>query len=791
MVLAFLWAIGYCLPAGAQRRNFTLQGKITDAYAGNALPGTSIYIQDARLGAAADAAGNYQFQKIPQGHHLLEFSHTGFGSVVVHIDVASDTIINIALQPSVTENQGVTVTGVSNATSVRQAPIPVTVVGRTTLLQTPATNIIDALSRQPGVSQVATGPAISKPVIRGLGYNRVVVINDGVRQEGQQWGDEHGLEMDEASIQKAEILKGPASLMYGSDALAGVINLITNSPVPNETTRANVLSNYQSNNQLQSYHANIAGNHNGLNWNIYGTLKSAGDYRNRYDGRVLNSRFREHNLGGYIGINKSWGYSHLILSAFNQQAGIVEGDRDAATGRFLLYPESVLEHVATDKDLAGRNPLVPFQHIQHRKLSWDNSVNLGRHRLKATIGLQQNDRRELGTPEEPEEAELAFGLGTATYNLQWHLPEAQHWRTTLGLSGMNQHNQNGGEERIIPDYTFNDAGAFLFTQGIFPKYTLSGGVRYDHRHIRSKAFTEGTDEKFTAFTRNYSNISGSGGIAYTPSANLTLKTNLATGFRAPNLAELASNGAHEGTNRYEYGSLGLKSERSYQWDVSADINTDHISFSADAFVNALNNFIYYRRLTSLAGGDSIIMENGQSLQAFRFSQNNAILHGVELSVDLHPHPLDWLHFENSLSYVRGRFSRDVDESSNLPLIPAPRWNSELRANVKHLGKWLRNGYGNLELNHFFAQNRPFTGYNTETATPAYTLLHASIGTDVVVRDRTIFSLYLAAQNLTDVAYQNHLSRLKYAATNEVTGRQGVYNMGRNFSVKLLVPLVWK
>jgi iron complex outermembrane receptor protein len=257
------------------------------------------------------------------------------------------------------------------------------------------------------------------------------------------------------------------------------------------------------------------------------------------------------------------------------------------------------------------------------------------------------------------------------------------------------------------------------------------------------------------------------------------------------MAELASNGAHEGTNRFEYGTLGLKSERSFQWDASVDINEEHVSLTADVFMNKVNNFIYYRRLSAVSGGDSLIYENGEELQAFRFSQNNALLHGFEISVDLHPHPLDWLHFENSLAYVRGKFNQTVDESANLPLIPATRWNSELRANVRTLGSWLRNGYANLEMNHFFAQEHPFTGYNTENATPAYTLLNASAGTDIHGKGKTLFSLYLAVQNITGKTYQNHLSRLKYTDANETTGRTGVFGMGRNFSVKLLVPITGK
>ena len=177
---------------------------------------------------------------------------------------------------------------------------------------------------------------------------------------------------------------------------------------------------------------------------------------------------------------------------------------------------------------------------------------------------------------------------------------------------------------------------------------------------------------------------------------------------------------------------------------------------------------------------------------FRFNQDNAKLYGIEAILDIHPHPLDWLHVENSFSYVRGVLSEEQDGSKNLPFIPAARLIDEIKADFLKKGKILRNGYLKIELDNTFAQNNPFTGYNTETSTSGYSLLNAGIGGDFInSKGKTLFSLFLAANNITDVAYQNHLSRLKYAPENLATGRVGVFNMGRNFSVKVNVPLSFK
>jgi len=770
----------------------SLSGKITDASTGEVLPGASIYFIDDKIGAIADGSGKYMITNIPNGHHVVEVSYAGYSTLVEHLELNINTEKDFALSTIVVENQGVIVTGVSGATSIRKTPVPVTAIRRTALLQTPSTNIIDALSQVPGVSQLSTGPAISKPFIRGLGYNRVVLINDGIRQEGQQWGDEHGTEIDEMSVVRAEVLKGPASLMYGSDALAGVVNLITNIPVAEGTLKANILTNYQTNNGLTGTNASIAGNKNGINWNLYGTYKSAGDYQNKYDGKVLNSRFNEKNFGGYIGINKSWGYSHLIFSRFDQRLGLVEGDRDDATGKFILFAGSPLERIATDADLDSRKLFVPQQRVQHNKLVLDNNFAIKKSRLKLNLGYQNNQRQEFGNPEDPEEKELFFDLNTINYSLQWQLPEMKEWHTTIGVNGMSQNNKNKGAEVLIPEYNLFDVGVFVYAQRFFKKGTLSGGFRYDNRSVDADGFSEGGDIKFVPFTRSFSNVSGSVGISYEPIETVTIKANVARGFRAPTLAELASNGAHEGTNRYEYGTQDLTSETSLQLDGGIDLNYEHFSVSLAAFYNRMNDFIFYRKLESAFGGDSLVNVDGEDITTFQFNQNNAKLSGLEFSFDIHPHPLDWLHFQNSFSFVRGRFDNKIDGSKdgsdNLPLIPAPRWNSELRADFKKAGKAFRNLYARLELSRTFEQANHFTGFDTETATAGYTLLNAGFGSEVMSKKKLLFSIYIGVTNITDAAYQNHLSRLKYAAQNMMTGRNGVFNTGRNFSIKLNIPL---
>lgn len=774
-----------------QAERVSLTGKITDQKSGSPLAGASVYFSDIKTGAVSNAQGVFRINNLRQGKYLVEISFVGHTSIVERIDISSNMQRDYSLKSSVAENEAVTVTGVSSATSVRKSPVPVDILRRQDFLRSASTNLIDALSKAPGVSQIATGPAISKPTIRGLGYNRLVVINDGVRQEGQQWGDEHGIEIDEYSVNKTEILKGPASIMYGSDALAGVVNILTNIPAPEGSIKANILTNYQTNNGLTGIHGNLNGNLNGLNWNAFATRKSAYDYTNRYDGSVFNSRFNEKNVGGFIGINKLWGYTHILVSHFNQHVGMIEGERDEATGAFLKLIDNrgvEEETVATGADQKSRDPYIPRQHIRHFKLSWDNSFHTRTGRISVNTGFQRNQRQEFGNVLDLQEKELYFDLKSITYNVQYHFPEKNNWQNSAGVSGIHQQNKNKGEEALIPEYALFDIGAFVYSKRSFDKLTLSGGLRYDKRAINSNEYTEGSAIKFDKFTRRFSNFSGSAGLSYEKSQDVTLKFNIARGFRAPTIPELSSNGSHEGTNRYEYGAKNLKSETSLQLDAGVEVNTEHVSLSANAFLNRINHFIYYRKLSSYTGGDSVVQVDGNDKTAFTFDQENALLFGGESNVDIHPHPLDWLHIENTFSYTRGMMDKKQDGSKNLPLIPAARLISQLRGDFSRKGKRIRNGYVSLELDNTFSQNYAFTGFSTESASRGYSLLNAGFGGDVLAKGQTLFSVYFAANNLANVAYQNHLSRLKYTAENVVTGRMGVFNMGRNVSMKLNVPL---
>ena len=800
-------------PAGPARGRGAvppLTGRITDAATGEGLPGSTVLFDDLKQGTATGTDGSFRFSSLPRGRFTVQVRSLGYNTAIQTVDTGNGQPLDIKLTVAATEIGQVVVTGVSQATQLRRSPVPTSVVDRTRLNQTSASNLVDAIAHTPGVSQITTGAAISKPVVRGLGYNRVITLNNGAKQEGQQWGDEHGIEIDEFSVDRAEIIKGAGSLLYGSDAMAGVINFVAPDPIAEGHITGLATGSYQTNNHQQGYSFQNAGNLNGVNWLVRGTRKVAGDYQNRYDGRVYNSGFNEYDANGYVGVNKSWGYSHLSFSTFNQRLGLTEGARDA-TGRFTkdipagqdqAGADSTTAVPVTDGDLRGYGLAVPQQQINHLRLGTDNNFMLGSNggRLTLQVSYQQNLRREYGNVFDPAATSLYFQLRTVDYSLRYFLPEKNGWNLTLGSSGLHQQNRNLGQGFLIPAYRVNEGGVFGVAKKTIGALDISGGLRYDVRRIVADALWlnqdgrpvsdagYGAENKFPGFATTFRNYSGSLGAAYNLNEKLTVKGNAARGFRAPNIAELGSNGKHEGTIRYEIGNDRLAAETSLQIDAGVSYVTDHVRFSVDAFENSISNYIFTRRLLTSAGADSL--NNGDGV--FRYEQGQARLLGGEVSLDFHPHPLDWLHFENSFSMVRAQQLNRPEAEKYLPFIPADRLQSELRANFRRQGKRLTNPYARVQLEHTFAQNRYFSAFDTETATPGYTLINAGLGTDVAnAQGRTLFSVFLTANNLFDVGYQSHLSRLKYADFNAANGRRGVFNQGRNVSLRLVVPLSFK
>ena len=780
----------------------SIVGRISDLRDSTALIGATVYINDLKRGAVTDMEGAYILDNLPSGNFLVEFKYAGYETQVRVVTTAGTTVQNAFLNPAVTELNEVVVTGISHSTELKRSPIPVTTITAETLSQRTATNLMDKIASHPGISQITTGTGISKPVVRGLSFNRVITLYDGIRQEGQQWGDEHGLEIDEFSVGRVEIIKGAGSLMYGSDGLGGVINFVAPNPLPEGALEGEWMSNFQSNNGLFANSVSLTGNNSGVYWIGRVSQKTARAYRNRYDGLVFNSGFNELNANGTVGINDDWGFTQISISSFNQNLGLTEGERDNE-GNFVhgkLVGQTIEEVTATPAELRRYSLFIPNQNVRHLRISSNTNYYKGGSRIQLTAGYQRNLREEYGNVADEDEAELTLDLHSTTFNLIYFFPANSDLRISAGTSGMFQKSVGGGEEFLIPDYHFLDWGLFAFAKWHYNTIDIAGGLRYDQRNMHMDPLfldenghpsdNPGDVEKFRGGSPAFSNWSASLGITEVISKDLTVKFNLSRGFRAPSVAELASNGSHEGSLQYEYGNAALAAETSLQMDLGLTLKSEHVTLEAAFFRNLIDNYIYLQKLRGRNGTDSI-PDPDDPLPAYQYMQGNARLTGGELTVDIHPHPFDWLHFENTLSgvYALNASERHNDSARYLPFIPAVTYRGQLRADVPKIGEHLLNAFAMIEFRHVWEQGRVLLENGTETPTPAYSLLSAAVGTAIRKKKGSdpLMKVYLAINNVFDIGYQDHLNRMKYAPENPVTLRRGVFNMGRNFSLKIAVP----
>ncbi len=789
-----------------------LKGKITDAKTNLPLQGASIIIPDIKLTTITNTNGEYELTNLPVGKFLIEIKYEGYKTVTKNILLFKGTVTeNFVLEESATEISEVVVTGTTKATQIKRNPVPIVLVNHDYLITNLSTNAIDAIAKIPGVRAVTTGPNISKPFIRGLGYNRILTLYDGIRQEGQQWGDEHGVEVDQYAINRVEVIKGPASLSYGSDALAGVVNLIPTQPAPEGKAIGNIITDYQSNNNMVGTSAMLSATKNGIEWLARFSHKQAADYQNKIDGRVFGTAFNETDANASLGIHRKWGYSHIDFVMYDDLQEIPDGSRDSSSWKFTRQITDIdtARQIVSNADLKSYRIEKLHQYVQHYRIFSSNNFILNNGgRILLNVGYQRSIRREFNHPDYATIPGLYLQLNSYTYDIKYSLPDIKDWNVTLGLNGMYQNNiVTNGTEFIIPSYHQFDIGPFITAKKTFNKLDISGGLRYDFRSFNNNALytkknlstnletaafgidTIGAQKIFSQVNKLFSGFSGSIGATYNFTNQFAIKANISRGFRSPNISEISSNGLHPGTNIYQIGNPNFKSEFSLQEDIGFVYSSKFLAIEFNLFNNTISNYIYNQKLIASNGQDSVIIPGNQT---FQFQSSRANLYGGELSIDIHP--FKNLHFENSISTVyalnKGVNGKAVSDSEKyLPFIPPLHGTSELKLEFNCNELHIQHAFAKIGLEYYATQNRVYTAFNTETATPAYSLINVGIGGNIMSKkNKPIVNAYLMANNVFDVTYWDHLSRLKYFTSYPNDPREhGIYNMGRNISLKLSFP----
>jgi iron complex outermembrane receptor protein len=616
--------------------------------------------------------------------------------------------------------------------------------------QSGALNISDALSKMPGISQLNTGPAISKPVIRGLYGNRILAVLSGLKFDNQQWQDEHGLGLSDVGIDRIEIIKGPASLLYGSEAIGGVLNIIEEAPNEPGKKSGDINIGLFSNTYGLSVDAGLKSATQKRNCGLRAGLNSNADYTDGNNNRIQNSRFAGYYLKGSYGFVKTKWTSDNHFNSSLDNFGFITADNSNS----FHYDERL-----------SRSMKGPHHTVLLNVLSSQNKIQLRRSILDINAGFQSNLRLE---DEGDNHISLNMLLSTFLWRALWSRQLNANTEFIISNNSQFENNTNYGSRIIIPDADILETGVAGFIKSKKNKLIVESGIGFSIRNIHTflTAGVNTPDKSIAPFSKTRPIVNGSVGFALNPNNKWNLKTNISTGFRSGNLAELSSDGLHEGTLRYEIGDPNLKVEENINSEISAAYSSRYFQFSATGFLNHFLNYIYLAPTgTQYLGFD-----------VFRFKQSDASIYGTEamlaVNFPFYERPDGYrVKWETNFSTVTGKLSG----GTYLPFIPPSKWTQELKLKCKG-GKQMTNVFLFVMGEDHFAQNHPA---QFETATDAYWLLNAGMTGSWQTKNRVII-FSITGNNLLNKNYYDHLSRFK---------EYGIHNIGRNIVMHINLPFL--
>ena len=608
-----------------------------------------------------------------------------------------------------------------------------------------AQNFRYSLLKIPGLSIVSTGPYISKPSIRGMYGNRIVTYANNMRLENQQWGDDHGLETDAFGTESIEVIKGPLSVLYGSDAIGGVIYISPDNYI-SDGFEVEFGSYYNSNYSGLTNNLGIKGGSGKFSYIIQGSLVDNGDFENA-DGEVEGTFFESTDIKAGLGFSSEKFISDLRFSHSSIKVGVPHGDEHDEDNHDEHGDDD-------DHDDDHEDEEESYQDLTNTMISLKNTILFERSELEITLGYSENNRKEFGHHDEEGhddddedgdhdddhegEANLDMDLSTTTVDLKYIFPKNNKSEFIIGTNIVNQENTNLGEEELVPNATKNDLGIYGLTHIHGEVWDVMLGFRTDFRKIKASSFNE-----------NYSSLNATVGLKRDLGNEGLMRINLSRGFRAPNLSELFSEGIHHATGRYEQGDKNLSTESNLQVDFSIMTFSEKSKFELDLFYNKINDYIYINPTDSYV----------DNYQVYKYIQKDANLFGGEISYKRET-PLEWFSHETSIEFISGKTA----ERENLPLIAPITLNHSFGFDFNN---------SSLEIGALFKGKKQNIG-QFETKTDSYLLVNLSGSHDLNLLNNNL-TLGWSINNLFDKEYYDHLSRLKNFS---------IHEMGRNISVGL-------
>lgn len=762
------------------------------------LQGASVFILPTNSGKVSGTDGKFNFGKLPRGKYVINITYVGFVPFSDTLFVNENIFVEIQMSPSLKTLQEVVIT--DNYAEYRnlEESLNVEIINEEYLKQNLSGSLMKSLERLPGVSSIGIGSGQSKPTIRGLGFNRVVVVENGIKHEGQQWGADHGLEVDQFSFDRIEVIKGPASLMYGSDAIGGIIDLKQMQIPTKNTLSGSIDLTGKSNNNLAGTSAFISKRWDKLFFTFRGTWLDFADYRvptdsidiysykaPLYENRLRNTAGKEQNFhfsAGYLQngfstrfyVSNVYNKNGFFANAHGLEPRRVDTELHDKSGRDIQYPFQTVSHFKTTNKSEWRNP---------------NAI------INLELGFQQNFREEWSQyvshgymppvfPENlnfPADLERQFDKTILSGNAKAEFQKNEKTNITGGFNSEYQKNKIDGRGFIIPAFRQFRVGAFFHLKyAISAESQLQAGARYDYGSIDTEHYTDWfpspveteTDweymQRAAILKRNFSNFTWSVGYNFNRE-HFSFKANAGKSFRIPIAKELAANGVNYHHFSYEVGDPNLSPEISYQLDAGIETHTRHFAIGITPFVNYFSNYIY------LNPGYEHDRLYGNGNQVFYYTQSKVFRWGGEIHS----------HFEITKSlqaglivdYVYSVQTSGIKKGFTLPFSPPASAIINLKYIAENLG-WFRKPFLTLDYKIGAAQNNIVP---PEEKTPGFQTVNIGLGGKITWRDQPV-SVAFQIQNLLDKKYFNHTSYYRLI---------NVPEPGRNFIVNISIPFSGK
>lgn len=771
-----------------QNCSLSVSGKVSST-AGEPLPGATLVLNDGQA-TVTDIHGHYRLNKLCSKTYRIKIQYVGFVSLETDLSPTENTVHDFQLEPEVAQLDEVVIRAhqahtehTHNAASLNAKQ----------LTESAGKSLGETLKEIPGVNTIQAGPGIFKPVIHGVHSQRILILNYGIRQEGQQWGAEHAPEIDPFIASNMVVIKDASAIKYGTDALGGVI--VVNPPeLPEkEGLGGKITSVGQSNGRAGTLSGYLEGgikNHTGFGWRVQGTAKRAGDYHTP-DYSLTNTGSKELNFSAAAGVHKEKYGVEVFFSRFSTDLGILKGTSVSNVEDLLTAMEKEPPQYTTGFSYAMGEPR---QHVVHDLVKLNAHTEQANGEWRLQYGFQRNTRQEFdlrrGALNETPALDLL--LQTHTLETEWEQENADGRTLCLGVTSMVQTNTNiPGTQRIpfIPNFANYSGGAFGVAQQIIGKWKLDAGVRYDYRHY----IVKGYDYKNSYFSdkMNFGNASATAGAT----ANLKrdrLDLNISSAWRPPHVAELYSVGTHQSAAGIEYGLLlnpatnevrnirdvNFKTEQALKGIATYTMNRRRFQFSASAFENFIANYIYLK--------PSGITKNIRGAYPyFRYAQTDVLFTGIDASFSVNLS--SEVKFVHNTSLLRA-FNRG--NTGEMPFIPPNRFDWAVRwekpTSSKHQfyletkAKFItQQKHGSriitprqlLEAQQqgidLLAQDN--RNFDFAAAPDGYWLVNASTGFSTKMSDSRL-DFKVSVENGLNQSYREYTNRFRYYA----------YDLGRNF-----------